>query len=227
MYEAINKGFEQASGDIYAWINSDDIYLPGAFSAIVKVFDSYEDVHWLKGVTSYMTNETSIWKAGKCLLYTQDWINSGVYGREHYFIQQDSVFWRAWLWKKSGGIDINYKLAGDYFLWIKFSEFAPLITVKAWVSCFRSVKGQLSSDISGYMNEVEKISPSKSNANILLKLFFRFEQKLPNFVKKVIFKVIFDKHKFSLVLISSTGDIQRFMGKYYDVMSFVKSYDRK
>ena len=35
---AINRGFEHATGDIYAWINSDDYYLPGAFSKVVDTF---------------------------------------------------------------------------------------------------------------------------------------------------------------------------------------------
>jgi glycosyltransferase involved in cell wall biosynthesis len=38
MYEAINKGFSQSAGDIYAYINSDDTYLPGAFRNITYVF---------------------------------------------------------------------------------------------------------------------------------------------------------------------------------------------
>ena len=38
MYEAIQKGFSRASGDIYAWINSDDIYLQGAFDIIQRTF---------------------------------------------------------------------------------------------------------------------------------------------------------------------------------------------
>src|SRR5689334_13760988 len=35
---AINKGLEKCTGDIVAFINSDDLYLPGAFSAVIKYF---------------------------------------------------------------------------------------------------------------------------------------------------------------------------------------------
>ena len=34
---AINKGFRMASGAIYAWLNADDYYLPGAITAAVEV----------------------------------------------------------------------------------------------------------------------------------------------------------------------------------------------
>ncbi|HEY4500327.1 MAG TPA: glycosyltransferase, partial [Candidatus Paceibacterota bacterium] len=32
MYDAVNKGFFKATGDVYAYINSDDVYEPGAFA---------------------------------------------------------------------------------------------------------------------------------------------------------------------------------------------------
>src|ERR1044071_6803804 len=37
--EAINKGFTRANGDILGWLNSDDYYMPGAVSAVVKCFE--------------------------------------------------------------------------------------------------------------------------------------------------------------------------------------------
>ncbi len=36
--DAINKGFRKASGEIIAWLNSDDLYLPGAISSAVELF---------------------------------------------------------------------------------------------------------------------------------------------------------------------------------------------
>ena len=42
--EAINKGLSRASGEIVAWLNSDDMYLPGAISAAVKAFAANPEV---------------------------------------------------------------------------------------------------------------------------------------------------------------------------------------
>ena len=42
MYDAINKGFARSSGEIMAWINSDDFYLPHAFKTLVQIFKKYK-----------------------------------------------------------------------------------------------------------------------------------------------------------------------------------------
>lgn len=218
MYDAINKGFNKATGDIFAWLNADDIYLPGALATITKVFSSYEDIHWVKGITSYVTEDNSIWQAGNCLLYTQKWIGAGVYGRDHYFIQQDSVFWRAWLWKKCGGFDSNFKRAGDYYLWVKLAEFAPLITVRSWLSCFRRVEGQLSQDLDAYMKEVKNLLPGNDALSNRVSQFVRLEKRIPHVIKPYLFRLIFGRLQFSLVLIRPDGKLKKIVGEYYDVL---------
>lgn len=47
--DAINKGFRQANGDILAWLNSDDIYLPGAVSESVAILQANGDVDLVYG----------------------------------------------------------------------------------------------------------------------------------------------------------------------------------
>ncbi len=48
---AINKGLERATGDVFAFINSDDVYFPGTFKAIMKYFDEHLDSEWICGDT--------------------------------------------------------------------------------------------------------------------------------------------------------------------------------
>src|SRR3989337_3125219 len=47
--DAINKGFSRAKGEIFAWLNSDDTYLPGAVSEAVSFLSSHPEVGMVYG----------------------------------------------------------------------------------------------------------------------------------------------------------------------------------
>ncbi|HEX7262116.1 MAG TPA: glycosyltransferase, partial [Luteolibacter sp.] len=49
MYEAINRGFRKTSGDIIAWLNCDEQYLPGALQRVVRFFDEHPEIDILFG----------------------------------------------------------------------------------------------------------------------------------------------------------------------------------
>src|SRR5229473_6606028 len=48
---AINKGIEKTTGDIFGFINSDDVYLPGAFNTVVEHFQNQPATEWVCGDT--------------------------------------------------------------------------------------------------------------------------------------------------------------------------------
>lgn len=219
MYDAIGKGFARATGDVHAWLNADDMYLPGAFSTMSKVFHARPDIQWAKGITTYATEGSTIWQRGECLLYAQDWIKAGVYGRDHHFIQQDSVFWRSSLLDAAGGIDAAFRLAGDYDLWIRFAQLAPLVSVNSMVSCFRRTPGQLSEDLSAYLREARRVSSGRDPVSVRARRQLQLDRYLPGFLSGGIGKLLFGTRQFSALVISPDGTLESVSGDFRKVRS--------
>jgi glycosyltransferase involved in cell wall biosynthesis len=141
--EALNTGLAQCTGEIMAWINADDFYLPNAFVTVAKVFNDCPDVDWIAGA-SLITNRAGSPVAinappgfAKSLFFSGRYLGShpGWGGR---WIPQESVFWRRSLWEKTGARFLTErKQYGDFELWSRFWRFAELHTLPAPLAAYR------------------------------------------------------------------------------------------
>jgi glycosyltransferase involved in cell wall biosynthesis len=135
--DAINIGFKQASGDIFAWLNSDDVYQPEAVEEAVDYLSKNPDVGLVYGDANIIDNRGRvIGKFNAQQTSYQRLRRGGVY------IPQPAAFWRACLWKKVGPLDPSYYFAMDYDLWVRLAKVSELKYLKGhtWAS-FR-VHGQ-------------------------------------------------------------------------------------
>lgn len=157
MYDALSKGLRLCSGNYISYINSDDFYLPNAFSTVAKVFEE-NSVKWLTGIPSLYNEYGAIIAADVSCVFNRAFIRSGVYGKYLPHVQQESTFWRRNLLG-----DLNYeelarlKYAGDFYLWCKFAENNKLYTVNSQLSGFRIHAGNMSSNMSAYNKEFESL----------------------------------------------------------------------
>lgn len=177
MYDAIQKGFKLAKGDILCWLNSDDRYMPWSTIVMEKICIN-KTVNWCSGFPSYITCDGIGYQkikfrtafSKKCI--KKGYMRAGMMG----CIQQESCFWTRELWEKSGGIDTQYKSAGDFHLWKNFAKYEQLYVVNSVIAGFRIHSGQKSSDRKQYDNECGKIKRLES---ILLKLkIFKLYNKI-------------------------------------------------
>jgi len=183
MYDAINKGFTMANGDVFAWINTDDYYEKGAFSKVMEIFTKFPEIKWLKGISDFIGEDEELLVKNKCYVHKQEWIQNGIYGRNAYHITQDSVFWKKELWDKTGGISEHLKFAGDYELWIKMSRIEKLWSINATLSYFRKRKGQLSKQIGRYKADQQEVAPQSIFSNFFIRIFFNFESRFRSIQK--------------------------------------------
>ncbi|MCB9283026.1 MAG: glycosyltransferase [Lewinellaceae bacterium] len=156
MYDALQKGFERATGNILGWINSDDLLHNGSLNTIAEIFDSYSEVDWLQGMPSFFDEKGRIVQTGPF----KKWSAYHFYLGDFKWIQQESTFWRRSLWERAGGnIDKRFKYAGDFELWLRFFRHAKLYSCTALIGGFRlRSSGQLSqTHINEYLKEAHSI----------------------------------------------------------------------
>jgi glycosyltransferase involved in cell wall biosynthesis len=121
--DAINKGFRRSSGEILAWLNSDDLYLPGTVTAAVDIFRQHPEAGMIYGDAvsadgnGHLLNELRFetWGVADLLAFNM--------------ICQPAVFMRRDLLEKVGYLDTSYHFFLDHQLWIRLAREGSLIHV--------------------------------------------------------------------------------------------------
>jgi glycosyltransferase involved in cell wall biosynthesis len=197
--DAINKGFRKASGEIFYWINSDDILLPGALKIVGAAFARYAKVgmlfgdRWVIDVDSRLVRKTTYFFYVKGLL---------TFDRT---IPQECTFWRKEFFWQVGGIDESLKYAIDVDLWCKLSQVTRVKYLPFFLGAFRRQPDQKSSTIYAHgrvevANSVlkhfgKKPSPIQSS---LFNMFLGFSRRLLKYSGLHQLRIVFYKQKLSI-----------------------------
>ncbi|MHB1222119.1 MAG: glycosyltransferase family 2 protein [Gammaproteobacteria bacterium] len=114
---AINLGFHHATGEIMAYLNSDDILLPGTLHYVAQYFEKNPDVDVVYGHRIIIDEADR--EIGRWVLPAHD---SKVLTWADY-IPQETLFWRRSIWNKVGGeIDESFRFAMDWDLLLRFDQ---------------------------------------------------------------------------------------------------------
>ncbi len=119
--DAINKGFARAKGEILAWINSDDLYLPHTVTEAVAYLLSHPEAGMVYGDANLVDGTGQV--IGKFPARQTDYKRL-LKGYVH--IPQQAAFFRADLWRQVGPLDPTFYFAMDYDLWVRLAKITPL-----------------------------------------------------------------------------------------------------
>jgi glycosyltransferase involved in cell wall biosynthesis len=134
---AINRAFEKIDGDIMAYINSDDMLLPGTFSYVARFFQLNPKVDVVYGHRISIDKdglEIGRWVLPQHDLEAVKWAD---------YIPQETMFWRRRVWDAVGPFDesFNYALDWDFILRAQAEGFS-FRRLPRFLACFRVHDGQ-------------------------------------------------------------------------------------
>ena len=189
-YNAINKGFSIATGDIYCWLNADDIYLPWTFNIVNHIFKKFETFSWISGIPAF-TDENNFFNSYNVISSKPSSIikNGGFRKNIFGFLQQESMFWKKEIWDEAGGINEEYSLAGDFDLWLKFSQVSELISVGSTLAAFRKHTSNRSVVMGDkYDNEVASILQSKISKYRMIYFFSKRSRVINKLIRLLVWR---------------------------------------
>ena len=128
--DAINKGFARAKGDILAWLNSDDTYEPKAVGEAVKYLLAHPQVGMVYAEANFIN------EAGRVIgKFNSAQTDEHLLRQGYVHIPQQTMFFRAGLWKEVGPLDPSFYFAMDYDLWTRIAKHTSLAYVhQVWAN---------------------------------------------------------------------------------------------
>lgn len=129
---AINKGFRKCTGDLVAWQNSDDYYLPGALSKVAQAYQTHEaDVYF-----GHKYNVDEVGQIIRPQCYTPFSLRVHIY--EGMTMANQSAFWRRELLDRLGYLDESLHYAMDYEFFLRLGlNGCQFYLVNDFLGCFR------------------------------------------------------------------------------------------
>jgi glycosyltransferase involved in cell wall biosynthesis len=130
---ALNLGFRHTTGEIMAWLNSDDLFLPGTLPTVVNFFQQHPEIDVVYGLRISIDSQDR--EIGRWIIPLQaetflPWAN---------YIPQETLFWRRRIWEQVGGyIDESFHFNLDWELLLRFQKIgARFARLPRFLGAFR------------------------------------------------------------------------------------------
>lgn len=163
LYASLLWGLEQSKGDMLAWLNADDFYPSWSFASLQRFMARRPDAQWVTGLPGCWDREGRLQFVRARAWHPKSFIRRGMFhGEALGFLQQESMFFSRTLFEKLTADEKKtfaaQKYAGDFYLWKKLAEHAPLVTAPTLLGGFRQHDRNMSAaNAEGYMAEARAL----------------------------------------------------------------------
>ncbi len=129
--DAINKGFRVATGDIFAWLNSDDVYLPCSLQTAAAYLGSAKEPALITGGVLCMGQGVALSGA----FFPPPFDPVAIRSRDRNF--QAATFWTRSLWESAGELNASYRYVLDWEWFIRAAQHCTFITIDEFLAIYR------------------------------------------------------------------------------------------
>lgn len=114
--DAVNKGIAATSGEVIAWLNSDDIYFPGALEAVLEVFEKNPEVDVVYGDGDHIDVNDAFIEPYPVEPYDLERFKT------RCIICQPAAFFRRRVVTRLGALDLRWQYTLDYEFWLRLAK---------------------------------------------------------------------------------------------------------
>jgi glycosyltransferase involved in cell wall biosynthesis len=169
--DAINKGFARATGEIIAWLNSDDYYLAGAISSAVKIFEANPDVALVYG------NMLAVDEHGKTFntlnykqLTLEDLLCFQIIGQPAVFMRRSVL--------ENLKLDSTLHFLLDHFLWIQIARRGKILRVdQTWAAARYHAEAKNRAKAAEFGREAFRILENVKQDETLAPIFAKVDRR--------------------------------------------------
>jgi glycosyltransferase involved in cell wall biosynthesis len=136
--QVINDGMRRATGEITAWLNSDDLYVTGALERVRRAFAENPAAQWLIGRCDIIDSDDRVIRP-TITRYKNSQLGRYSYRRllRENFVSQPAVFWRRAFWQQVGDLDESLYYTMDYDTWLRMGRISEPVILDETLAQFR------------------------------------------------------------------------------------------
>lgn len=131
--DALNKGFKKASGDLVAWLNADDYFLPDAFIKVIKYYSRNPSIDVIYGNYFFVDETGKILNKRKEIEY-----DPGILFYVGCYIPSSGTFFNKKVFDEGFFLDESFDITMDYEFFVRLSKARKIfLHIPEYLSCFR------------------------------------------------------------------------------------------